>query len=112
GFALAGTEVFEHPERMSAEQLTAYLLTQTNVIAAVESGSTPLADAEAWIRAGVTPFCAGQTRTLKFAGALWYLRRAKRPGGGGATAIVYPTGAVCPRPPHSNTLRLPCPNPP
>jgi len=74
GFALAGTETFEHRERMTADQLTAYLLTQTNVIAAVENGATPLPAAEAWIREGVTPFFSGGTGTLRFAAAQWTLQ--------------------------------------
>jgi SAM-dependent methyltransferase len=74
GFELSGQEIFEHPEPMTAEQLTAYLLTQTNVIAAVENGATPLPEAEAWIREGVTPFFTNQLGTMKFAAALWYLR--------------------------------------
>jgi SAM-dependent methyltransferase len=49
GFILAGTEKFSHEESMPLEQLTGYLLTQTNVIAAVESGTTPLAEAAEWI---------------------------------------------------------------
>ena len=60
---------------MTAEQLTGYLLTQTNVIAAVESGETPLADAAAWIMHGVTPFFSDKPRTFTFGGSIWYLRR-------------------------------------
>jgi len=74
GFQLAGTESFAHDEQMTADQLTGYLLTQTNVIAAVESGKTPLPEAESWIAAGVTPFFGGMTRTMKFAVSIWYLR--------------------------------------
>jgi SAM-dependent methyltransferase len=74
-FELSGTEKFTHDERMSAQQLTEYLLTQTNVIAAVENGSTPLDEATRWIHAGVTPFFRGANRTMKFAGTSWYLRR-------------------------------------
>ena len=43
GFALACKDDFAHAEVMTSDQLTSYLLTQTNVIAAVESGNTPLA---------------------------------------------------------------------
>src|SRR5690348_11559610 len=42
GFQLRSHERFGHDETMTADQLTAYLLTQTNVIAAVESGSVPI----------------------------------------------------------------------
>jgi SAM-dependent methyltransferase len=75
GFHLAGTEKFANEELMTAEQLTAYLLTQTNVISAVESGITPLAEAAAWIEMGVTPFFEGRRGTMKFSGTIWFMRR-------------------------------------
>jgi SAM-dependent methyltransferase len=75
GFTLAAKDTFAHNESMTAEQLTGYLLTQTNVIAAVESGSTPLPDAASWIAAGLTPFFTAQPATMKFSGSIWYLHR-------------------------------------
>jgi SAM-dependent methyltransferase len=75
-FTLAGTDKFAHDETMTAGQLTAYLLTQTNVIAAVESGTTPLEEAAEWIDAGVRPFFAGKPGTMKFSANIWYLRIA------------------------------------
>jgi len=80
GFDLEGTEEFSHDEAMSADGLTGYLLTQTNVIAAVEEGAMPLADAAAWIAAGVAPFFGGARRTLRFGGTIWWLRLAEQPG--------------------------------
>jgi SAM-dependent methyltransferase len=75
GFSLEGKEDFAHDEVMTSEQLTGYLLTQTNVIAAVESGTTLLPEAISWIAAGVRPFFDGGVRTMKFGGSIWYLRR-------------------------------------
>jgi SAM-dependent methyltransferase len=75
GFALVGGEEFSHDEAMTCDQLTDYLLTQTNVIAAVESGTTPLREAANWITAGTIPFFDGARRTMKFGGSIWYLRR-------------------------------------
>jgi SAM-dependent methyltransferase len=75
GFSLVGEEAFTHDEAMTAEQLTAYLSTQTNVIAAVESGRTPLPEAAAWILDGVRPFFAGAARTMRFGGTIWFLGR-------------------------------------
>jgi SAM-dependent methyltransferase len=77
GLMLAGTENFAHQERMTAEQLTAYLLTQTNVIAAVEASTTPLDEAADWIHGVVKPFFRDQPGTLKFVGTIWYLRRSE-----------------------------------
>jgi len=75
GFTLAGTENFAHEETMTAKQLTAYLLTQTNVIAHVESGTISLAQAADWIETGVAPFFAGKPATMKFSGSIWFLQR-------------------------------------
>ena len=61
---------------MTAPQLTRYLLTQTNVIAAVETGRAPLPDVAEWITAGVTPYFAGGARAMRFSGTIWYLRRS------------------------------------
>jgi SAM-dependent methyltransferase len=76
GFSLIGQESFAHQERMTPDQLTGYLLTQTNVIAAVDSGSTPLDEASTWIMAGMKPFFAGETGTMKFSGMIWFMRRS------------------------------------
>jgi SAM-dependent methyltransferase len=76
-FELIGSEKFANDESMSAEQLTAYLLTQTNVIAAVEAGTTPLAEAAEWIASGVSPFFNVSNRTMKFGGTIWYLRQTR-----------------------------------
>jgi hypothetical protein len=51
------------------------LLTQTNVIWAVERGTVPLEEAAAWIEAGVAPFFDGRRGTMKFSGSIWYMRR-------------------------------------
>ncbi len=75
GFTLAGKDGFRHDEQMTADQLTAYLLTQTNVIAHVEQGTMPLPEAAAWIHAGVQQFFAVQTRTMKFGGNIWFMQR-------------------------------------
>ena len=62
--------------RPSAAQLTGYLLTQTNVIAAVENGSIPIGEAADWILKGVEGFFGGEKRVMKFSGTICYLRRA------------------------------------
>ena len=59
---------------MSVAQLVEYLLTHTNVIAMVESGSTPLDDAASWITSSVTPFFQAERGTMQFGGDIWYLR--------------------------------------
>jgi len=77
GFSLAGNESFTHLETMTVQQLTSYLLTQTNVIAAVESGTMPLAEAARWISDGAAPYFRDQSGTMKFGGTICYLRAAR-----------------------------------
>jgi SAM-dependent methyltransferase len=74
GFTVVGTNDFAHDEKMSSAQLASYLLTQTNVIANVESGMMPLEEAAAWISDGIEPYFRRQIRTMKFGGTIWYLR--------------------------------------
>jgi SAM-dependent methyltransferase len=75
GLTLRGSEQYTHSECMTVEQLTAYLLTQTNVIAAIESGATSLDEAGAWIATGLTPFFQTPHGTFNFRGAVWYLQQ-------------------------------------
>lgn len=77
GFRLQSMEHFTHNESMRAEQLTGYLLTQTNVIAAVESGTLPLATAANWIQEGIEPFFNNNVRTMKFGGSISFLQRTE-----------------------------------
>jgi ubiquinone/menaquinone biosynthesis C-methylase UbiE len=79
GFELRANERFTHEEKMTADQLTAYLLTQTNVIAAVEDGSIPIEAAARWIHDGIAPFFDGQPRTMKFSGSIWFIQRNAQP---------------------------------
>jgi SAM-dependent methyltransferase len=74
GFSLRSTEMFAHDEKMLAGQLTDCLLTQTNVIAAVEGGAVPLAEAMGWIRDGIRPFFNDEARTMRFGGSMSFLR--------------------------------------
>lgn len=75
GFELQSTEKFTHNETMTAGQLASFLLTQTNVIAAVENGTVPLEAAASWILNGIQPFFNDETRTMKFGGSMSFVQR-------------------------------------
>jgi SAM-dependent methyltransferase len=75
GFNLHASERFTHDEIMTADRLTAYLLTQTNVIANVENGSIPVDEAAKWIRDGIERYFGDQSRTMKFSGSISFVRR-------------------------------------
>ena len=75
-FTIAGCDGFAHDELMTADQLTAYLLTQTNVIACVDNGKLLLSEAAAWISSEISAYFGGQSRTMRFGGSIWYLKRS------------------------------------
>jgi SAM-dependent methyltransferase len=74
GFDLAAEEPFENPIPMSRAQLLAYLLTQTNVIAAVENGSTKIEEVAEWIETAIAPYFGDTSKTMRFSGRIWLLK--------------------------------------
>ena len=76
GFRFAGQELYQNPVVFSAERRVDYLVTQTNVIAAVEGGREPLADVRQWLREGVEPLFADRPEaSFPFSGPIWYLQK-------------------------------------
>ncbi len=61
---------------MTADQLAGYVLTQTNVIAAVEEGAEPIEQAAEWVAAGTGRFFEGRERVdFTFGGRIVCLRK-------------------------------------
>jgi hypothetical protein len=56
------------------EKLTAYLMTQSNIIAAVEQGVETATSVQAWLTSQITPYFTGAVPTFMFAGYIWYLQ--------------------------------------
>ena len=56
GFALAGFERFDHYETYTASRFVDYLLTQSNVISAVEGGGEDLESVRTWLNGSLIPF--------------------------------------------------------
>lgn len=75
GFVHLEREIYGNVVPFSPEELTAYLCTQSNVRAAVESGMETIDDAYAWIHESVTPFFAAARGTFHFGGVIGYLRK-------------------------------------
>jgi len=73
GLNLAGREDVPNDVSLTCEQLTAYFLSQSNVIDAVEHGTEPIEDVAAWIDRGVRPFFKDPVRTMMFASDIYYL---------------------------------------
>jgi SAM-dependent methyltransferase len=73
GLNLAGRESVPNDVPLTCEQLTAYFLSQSNVIAAVEHGTESIEDVEAWIDQGVGPFFNQPVGTFVFTSDIHYL---------------------------------------
>ena len=77
GFRLLGEERYPNTINFTREALVDFLLTQSNVIAAVEGGREELGEARRWLSDGVAPFFrAGGEKSFAFDAPVWRLRRA------------------------------------
>ena len=75
GFQFVGQEDYQNFMKFSIETLVEYLITQSNIIAAVEGGKERIEDVRQWLTESVTPFFAGRAEaTFMFRGPIWYLR--------------------------------------
>jgi ubiquinone/menaquinone biosynthesis C-methylase UbiE len=75
GFRLVKQERFDNEVPFAVDGLVGYLLTQSNIIAAVEQGRESLAEARAWLTREVEPLFPDTRATFVFDGAVWILRR-------------------------------------
>ena len=75
GFHLREPETYTNAVAFSPAELVDYLMTQSNVIAAVEEGGEPLEDARGWLLSAVTPFFPGPRGTFRFGGVITYLQK-------------------------------------
>jgi SAM-dependent methyltransferase len=75
GFVLSGFDQFDHDVQFTPDQLVGYLLTQTNVIAAVEAGREDLQSVANWLLASVQPLFAGTNEGFLFSCKIQFLKR-------------------------------------
>lgn len=77
GFRLVNSEKYTNVVFFDRAQLVDYLLTQTNIIAAIERGDWSLDDARAYLTAEVSPyFPSSEPQAFDFGGPITYLRKA------------------------------------
>lgn len=77
GFRLLAHESLPNEIGFTPEGLTDYLLTQSNVIAAVEGGREEIGEARRWMKGGVEPLFGGAPEvSFLFHAPVWYLQRA------------------------------------
>jgi ubiquinone/menaquinone biosynthesis C-methylase UbiE len=77
-FAIVGNDEYVNEMPLNQEKLIAYLLSQSNIIAAVEQGSEDIKDVTTWLDNATKPFFENnQTRIFFFDGKIWYLQKRK-----------------------------------
>lgn len=74
GFEFVGRERYTNEITFSPEELANYLMTQSNVIAAVEQGSESLQDVHAWLLESADSLFVSPTGSFIFGGEIWFLR--------------------------------------
>jgi SAM-dependent methyltransferase len=72
GFFLANSEVIKNPISFTLESFVEFLLTLTNIIAAVEGGRETAAEAARWLTAELGPFFHGE-ESFTFSAPIWFL---------------------------------------
>jgi len=68
-------ERFQNEVQFTAEELSAYLTTQSNVIAAVEQGTDTIEDVYRWLVSQTKPYFQSTKATFVFGGSIWYLQK-------------------------------------
>ena len=76
GFRFVDWEEYENEVEFSVEQLAAYLITQSNVIAATEQGKENVEDVYNWLVRQTKPFFKSEKVLFPFGGYIWYLQKA------------------------------------
>lgn len=67
-------EEYSNALSMSREQYVEFMLTQSNIISAVDMGSESLSAAREWMNQTLVPMFPEEKATLCFSGYVWYLR--------------------------------------
>ncbi|MBV9281791.1 MAG: methyltransferase domain-containing protein [Chloroflexi bacterium] len=76
GFRSLGEERYRNGVGLSPDRLVDYLVSRSNVIAAVEGGDRSIEHVRAWLYRRIGPFFGGEKeRTFVFGGPIWYFAR-------------------------------------
>lgn len=76
GLQSSGYDQFIHEVEFTPEQLVSYLLTQTNVISAVEMGREDLQSVARWLLSSVQPLFGGTAENFQFTCQIRFLKRS------------------------------------
>ena len=76
GFRSLGEEEYRNTVTLSPDRLVDYLVSRSDVIAAVEGGRQSIEQARAWLIERVVPFFGGnEERSFLFGGPIWYFEK-------------------------------------
>ena len=75
GFRLVHSEDYTNTLHWSLDQYVEFMLTQSNIIAAVELGGQSLDEARAWMHSTLAALMPGPTATFVFGGYVWTIQR-------------------------------------
>lgn len=75
GLRFAGQESFTNEVSFSVEELSDYLTSQSNIIAATEGGRERVEGVRSWLVESLAPMFAGARATFAFGGIIWYLQK-------------------------------------
>lgn len=73
GFALIGEEKYQNELIFTPDELSGYLITQTNVVAALQQAGETVEAAREWLLAQITPYFPKEKATFVFSTRAWYL---------------------------------------
>jgi SAM-dependent methyltransferase len=76
GFVASGCDQFDHEVEFTPNQLIGYLLTQTNVISAVEAGRGNLQSVADWLLNSIRPLFSGTKESFLFSCQIQFLKRS------------------------------------
>jgi ubiquinone/menaquinone biosynthesis C-methylase UbiE len=75
GFRFALKEEYQNEVPFTVKELAAYLVTQSNVIAATEHGQEQVEDVYQWIVEQARPLFKSERSSFVFSGYIWYLQK-------------------------------------
>ncbi len=76
GFNFPYQEDYQNEVQFTVEELAAYLVTQSNVIAATAQGNEKVEDVYDWLITQTRSFFQSEKVTFPFSGFIWYLQKA------------------------------------
>ena len=79
GFALRKKEAYQNDVKLTVRSLVDYLMTLSNIIAAVEGGGRPAEDVDRWLMEKVIPFYGSRAEsTFPFGGEIWCFQKIEK----------------------------------